>query len=176
MRPKGMTKLELEARRLAAVKMVESGMAKREVARRLECAPSAVMKWTKMYAEGGRAALTAIPEEGKQQPAYLDDADRKRLEEFLLAGPLAAGFRTELWTLSRIRDLIEREFGVRYSVGHVFKIVTGLGFTSQKPEKRAREQDPEKVRDFRNRTWARLKKSPNAKAGRSSSSTSPRSC
>ena len=81
MRPKGMTKLDLEARRLAAVTMVESGMSKREVARRLKCAPSAVVLWTKAFDAGGRKALAAIPEQGKQQPSYLDDDDL-RTEEF----------------------------------------------------------------------------------------------
>lgn len=156
--------MDLEARRLAAVKMVEAGISKREVARRLECAPSAVMKWTKAYDEGGRAALASVPEKGKLQPAYLDDDDRQRLEQLILAGAMAAGFSNDLWTLARIRELIEREFGVEYSVGHVYRIVVGLGFTAQKPERRAREQDPALVKAFRGRTWRRLKKRPNAAA------------
>lgn len=169
MRPKGMSKLDLEARRLAAVKMVEAGIAKREVARRLECAPSAVMKWTKAFAEGGRAALASVPEAGKRQPAYLDADDLKRLEGLILAGARASGFSTELWSLARIREVIEREFGVTYSISNVHRVVIALGFTAQKPERRAREQDPAQVKNFRNRIWRRLKKRPVDKAGPSSS-------
>jgi transposase len=169
MRPKGMTKTDLEARRLAAVTMVEAGISRREVARRLGCAPSSVIRWTQQFDEGGRDAIRAIPEEGKQHASYLDDADREKLRALLIAGPRAAGFATDLWSLSRIRLVVEREFGVTYSIGHLHRIVVGLGFSSQKPERRAREQDPAAVRNFRNRTWKRLKKRPNAKAGRSSS-------
>jgi hypothetical protein len=46
--------------------------------------------------------------------------------------------------------VVAREFGVTYSVGHLHRVVTALGFSSQKPERRAREQDPEAVKDFRN--------------------------
>jgi len=169
MRPKGMTKADLEARRLAAVTMVDSGMSCHEVARHLGCAPSSVIRWRQNFLEGGRDAIRAIPEEGKQHSAYLDDADRAKLTALIVAGPKAAGFSTELWSLSRIRILVEREFGVTYSVGHLHRIMAGLGFSAQKPEKRAREQDPEAVKSFRDLTWKRLKKRPGAKDGPSSS-------
>ena len=169
MRPKGMSKLDLEARRLAAVKMVEAGMSRREVARRLDCAASSVVRWTQKFEAGGRESLRAVPEVGKQQPSYLGKEDLARLARLIVAGPTSAGFSTELWSLSRIRVLIEREFGITYSVSHVHRIMLDLGFTAQKPERRAREQDPAAVRNFRSRTWRRLKKRPNGKVERSSS-------
>lgn len=169
MLPKGMSKADLEARRLAAVTMVKDGLSRRDVARRLECAASSVVRWTQEFEAGGREAIRAVSEVGKQRPAFLDDSDRTRLTAILLAGPIASGFTTELWTLSRIRIVIEREFGVTYSVGHLHRVVTALGFSSQKPERQAREEDPEALKNFRNRTWKRLKRRPSARDGRSSS-------
>ena len=112
MRPKGMTKADLEARRLAAVTMVDAGMSCHEVARRLGCAPSSVIRWRQSFVEGGRDAIRAIPEEGKQHSAYLDDTDRARLAALIVAGPRAAGFSTDLWSLSRIRVLVPPASGL----------------------------------------------------------------
>ena len=126
MRPKGMTKADLEARRLAAVTMVQAGMSRREVARRLDCAASSVVRWTQEFASGGRDAIRAIPEKGKQHGAYIDDDDRAKLAELIVRGPRAAGFSTDLWSLSRIRILVERELGVTYSVGHLHRVMASL--------------------------------------------------
>jgi len=142
MRPKGMTKADLEATSPRGGDDGGRGMSCHEVARRLGCAPSSVIRWRQNFVEGGRDAIRAIPEEGKQHGAYLDDDDRAKLAALIVRGPRAAGFSTDLWSLSRIRILVEREFGVTYSVGHLHRIMASIGFSAQKPEKRAREQDP----------------------------------
>ena len=49
------------------------------------------------------------------RPSFLSVAQRDRLEAMLLKGAIAFGFRTDLWTLGRVADLIRRKFGVRYT-------------------------------------------------------------
>ena len=56
-------------------------------------------------------------------------------------GAIAAGFPTELWTLSRIGKLIEREFGHSFSIAHDWRVVRELGFSSQRPTGRAIQRD-----------------------------------
>jgi transposase len=48
----------------------------------------------------------------------------------LLEGATAHGFATPPWTLKRVRLLIEREFGVRYSEVHVWRLLGQLGFSN----------------------------------------------
>lgn len=64
------------------------------------------------------------------------------LEALLLQGAKAHGWRTKLWTATRVAALIERHFAVHYHPEHVRKILKrSLGWTSQKPQRRAKERD-----------------------------------
>jgi transposase len=59
-----------------------------------------------------------------------------------LQGAKAHGWRTELWTATRVADLIERHFEVSFHPEHVRKILKRkLGWTSQKPQRKAKERD-----------------------------------
>lgn len=57
-----------------------------------------------------------------------------------------------------MRLLIERIFDVSYSEVHVWRILGGLGFSSQKPERRAIERNEDAVQAFKSKTWLALKK------------------
>lgn len=61
--------------------------------------------------------------------------------------------------------LIERLFGVRFSEVHVWRVLGAMGFSSQKPERRAIERDEDAVRAFKRKTWPALKKSVPPSAG-----------
>jgi transposase len=71
---------------------------------------------------------------------------------------MEAGFMTDLWTLKRIRQVIRREFGVRYTITNVWKLMQSLGWSCQKPDKRARERNEAAVRDWQQQVWPRIKK------------------
>lgn len=138
MRPKGAAE-ELQRRRLRAVELVEGGESPEDAAHFLGCGRSSVYTWVKLAREGP-AALAAKPHPGRTP--RLGEADRERLEELLTEGAVAHGWRTELWTAARVADLIERHFGITSHPEHVRKVLKRkLAWTSQKPQKRARERD-----------------------------------
>jgi transposase len=76
----------------------------------------------------------------------------------MLKGAGAFGFSTDLWTLRRVAELIERTFGVRYHPAHVWKVLRGEGWSCQKPEQRARERDEEAIEKWRTERWPHIKK------------------
>jgi transposase len=162
MRPKGSAK-ELEARRMLAAKRLQEGKGVRAIARLVEAAPSSVSRWKQELDEGGLEALKAKPHPGRR--ARLSTEQKKRLEQILLKGPQAEGFATDLWTLARVAKVIEREFGVKYHPGHVWYILRGMGWSCQKPERRARERDEAAIEQWRTKEWGRIKKKPVTKAG-----------
>jgi transposase len=88
--------------------------------------------------------LDARPQPG---PAPgLTDADLRRLAGLLAKGAKAHGWPNELWTAARVARLIECRFGRRYHPEHVRKVLKRrLGWTSQKPRRRARERDDKEV-------------------------------
>ena len=138
MRPVG-TAQELQRRRLRAVELVAQGESPDDVAHFLGCGRSSVYTWVK-HAKQSLAALAAKPHPG---PApRLSDAQLKELEALLLKGAKAHGWRTELWTAARAAELIARHFQVRFHPEHVRKMLKRrLKWTSQKPQRRAKERD-----------------------------------
>lgn len=160
---------ELERRRQRAARWFEKGCAVAEVARRLGVARQVAHRWKQSWEQGGKTALSS---KGKTGPKpRLDGAQTQQVVEALLAGPGAAGHRTELWTLPRVSLLIKKLTGVRYHPGHVWKLLGTLGFSCQRPERRAIERDDKLVRAWRRKTWPELKKTPGARGASSSLST-----
>ena len=138
MRPVG-TAEELQRRRIRAVELVDQGESPEDVARFLGCGRSSVYTWLKLAREGP-GKLAARPHPGRTP--RLGAADLKRLEGLLAQGAKAHGWRTDLWTAARVADLIERHFEVRFHPEHVRKVLKRkLNWTSQKPQRRAKERD-----------------------------------
>lgn len=155
MRTKG-TAAELEVRRQIAGRLLMQGKTLGEVADACEVDISSVKRWKATVRQGGLKALAAKGSPGRK--AKLDEAQKSKLIEILLLGPVNAGFRNELWTCRRVAEVIENRFGIRYHPAHVWRILRGLGFSCQKPEQKAREQDDEEVDHWRRYKWPTLKR------------------
>jgi len=147
----------LEQRRRAAVAMLKQGMKPAAVAKALQVSRASVSRWHKALRNGGAKALAAKPAPGR--PPKLDALQRQRIARLLLQGPLRHGYDTQLWTLDRVSEVIERHLGVSYHPGHVWRILLSLGWSCQKPESRARERDEKAIERWRKVDWPRIKKS-----------------
>ncbi len=143
------------------MKLWHEGESPTQIARFLGCARSALYQWRNKERAGGAEGLAAKPHAGRQPRL---SADRLReLETLLRQGAVAHGWKTNLWSASRVAVLIERPFGVRFHPEHVRKILRWkLGWTSQKPEKRARERDEQAIQNWVEEAVPALKKSPNS--------------
>jgi len=150
-------------KRVRAGRLLRAGKRPAEVAEAVGVARQTVYTWKALLDEGGINALRAVPERGR--PAQLDAGQLARVRSTLLQSPTEHGFGTELWTLKRVAAVIERMHGVRFGQTQVWRILGRLGFSSQKPEKRAIERDEDAVRTWKRRTWPALKKKPGGKAG-----------
>lgn len=143
MRPIG-TAEELQRRRIRAVQLVAQGESPDDVAHFLGCGRSSVYTWVKLAKESIEK-IHAKPHAGPKP--RLDSSQLKQLEDELKKGAKHHGWRTELWTAARVAELIERQLKVTFHPEHVRKILKQrLRWTSQKPEKRARERDEEAIR------------------------------
>jgi transposase len=157
MRPHGSPE-ELERRRQRALALLEEGLQPVEVAQRLGVDRRSVRRWKAAERRGGPSALAARPASGR--PPKLEIRLRPRLEKLLLGGAEAAGYAQDLWTCPRVAQLIAREFGVEYHVAHVGRLLRRLGWTPQRPSRRARERDEEQIRRWTKVDWPRIKKKP----------------
>ncbi len=76
-----------------------------------------------------------------------------QLEQSLSDGPEAHGYPTPLWTCQLVVHLIHKQFGIRYHLGHIRKILVRLGWSPQRPVGLARQRDEQAIRQWGRRTW-----------------------
>jgi transposase len=155
MRPKGSGEV-LAARRRRALALLDEGESLNEVARRIGCQASSVMRWRDARTRKGEKAFEVGISPGR--PPKLTPADKRKLIRLLLKGPIAHGHTTDLWTCDRIARVIRREFGVRYHRDHIGRLMRELGWSHQKPDRRALERDEERVKRWKQKDWPRVKK------------------
>jgi transposase len=77
-----------------------------------------------------------------------------------------------MWTLSRVGEVIEAETGVAYHPGHVWRILGEMGWSRQRPARRAVERDEQAIANWVKHEWPRVKKTPGAATPGSASKTS----
>jgi len=168
MRPFGSQK-QLENRRRKAMKLLDTGISLHEVARRIGCHASSVMRWRNEREQFGDSGLSPKPIPGR--PTKLTAQQKKKLINLLLKGAVAQGYRTELWTTARIAELIKNKFGVSYHRDHIGKLMASLSWSYQKPARRALERDEKAIEEWKRKKWPRVKKTPRGWAPISSLST-----
>ena len=138
MRPIG-TAQELERRRRRAVELMGQGESPAVVARILGVCRTSLYRWKGM-AQASPDGLAAKPHPGPT-PRLTSDQLRD-LEGLLKEGAEAHGWTTQLRTAERVADLIERRLSARLHPEHVRKILKRrLKWTSQKPQRKAKERD-----------------------------------
>ena len=155
MRPYG-TPSQLEKRRRRAIHLMKRGHNLPEIARVVKASVSYVFRWQLDYRKHGMAGLRPRPAPGR--PARLSPSQKQRVIRLLVKGALAAGYSTDLWTLERIGRVIEKQYHVTYHPAHVWKLMRALGWSCQKPERRALQRDEQAIAHWKRYRWPHIKK------------------
>ncbi|WP_435883703.1 IS630 family transposase [Streptomyces griseomycini] len=146
-----------EARRVRAAELFDQGRSNAEIARMLGVSDESVRRWRRVWEKGGTDALRRRPATGR--PPKLDDAQAERVRTALEQGAQAHGFEADLWTLERVGLVVERVAGVKLSKASVWRLLTGrLGWSLQRPERRAVERDESEIARWITHEWPRIKK------------------
>ena len=121
---------EATRKRVRAGRLMLAGKTPAEAAKLVGVARQTAYTWKARLDEGGIDALRSM---ATGRPAQLDDKQLDALRRAMLQGAMAHDFGTQLWTLKRVRILIERLYGVRFSEVHVWRLLGAMGFSSQSP-------------------------------------------
>jgi transposase len=159
----------LEQRRMGAARLLQKGYSQSEVARRVGAHRQSVSQWARQLQQGGRRALKKAGRAGRKP--RLSAQDLRRIERCLRRGPQALGYETNLWTSSRVAQLIVQECGVQYDPSQAWRILRQLGWSCQRPTGRALERDETKIQQWKRKRWPELKKKAKTRVAPSSSST-----
>lgn len=147
----------LERRRLAAAALFTKGLSSATVARRLGVSRQSAHRWSRAWQAGGVQALRTRGPIGRHRKLTVAHLDQ--LEHALLLGAVAHGFAGNLWTLDRITEVIWRLTGVRHHPVQVWRILTQrLGWSLQRPRRRASERDQAAIDHWLAVEWPRIKR------------------
>jgi transposase len=145
-----------EARRLRAWELKRQGWNQRTIAAALGVSPGAVSQWLKRAAAGGLEALRTRIRPGPTPK--LTPEQRARIPELLARGAEAYGFAGDVWTATRVATVIERELGVRYHPAHVSRLLRAVGWSVQRPIRRATQRDEAAIAAWYAERWPALEK------------------
>jgi transposase len=142
--------------RLQAAEMFAHDVDAAQVARSLRVSTKSVYQWRRAWRAGGEAALASKGPGGS--PCKLDDEQLAQLRAALEAGPRPHGWeQDQRWTLARAEALIERLFGVSYTLRGVSFLLHRMGFSPQVPAHRAFERNEDAIAEWRTATWAKVR-------------------
>jgi len=145
-----------EAARLKAGKLFKKGVSQVQVARQFKVSTAAAHYW---YADWQAKGVKGLKSKGPTGFASgLDKKDRKAFKRAILEGPVKHGFETNLWTLPKLTQVLKKVSGFACSEVWTWHIVRTLGFTPQKPQVKAKEQDAQAIERWNTRTLPGLKK------------------
>ena len=147
-----------EERRKRAWKLKEEGWSQQDIAAALGVSEGAVSQWIKRGREGGMEALKAHPPTGVSP--RLTAEQKAQIPELIAKGAEAYGFRGDVWTASRVAEVIKRTFGVRYHRDHVGRMLRETGWSRQQPIERATQRNEAAIKEWSEERWPDIKKKP----------------
>jgi transposase len=145
-----------EARRLQAWRLTQKGWPQRQIAEALGVSAAAVSQWVPRARAGGLQALRHRPSPGA--PRRLAGEQLARLPALWHRGPEAYGFRGQVWTRTRVVEVMRVACGVVSHPTHVGRLLKALRWSPQKPVRRAQPRDEAAIAHWRAETWPAINK------------------
>lgn len=144
----------LRERRMKAAERFAEGKTRAEVAAELGASWQSANEWFKRWKAGGQSGLEP---QGKPGPGpKFTDTEAARILDELKKGSVAHGYQNELWTLRRVGQLVRDLTGKQASQSEIWRLLRRLRWSPQKPVRRARERDEDKINQWKKEDWPRL--------------------
>jgi transposase len=137
----------LQALRLRALHGLELGYSEIELAELLGVRHETISRWRTAYLADG---LPSLPGGRTGRPLgsgrFLSDDQALRIRNQIdNHSPEELGLAHALWTRQAVRDLIRQEFAIDLAIRTVGNYLQRWGYTSKKPARQSRHQDPDEV-------------------------------
>jgi transposase len=146
-----------EERRKRAWALKQQGWLQKDIAAALGVSEGAVSQWLRRAREqGGIEALARRPPPGRVP--RLRQEQRAQLPALLAQGAEAWGFRGDVWTATRVAEVIWRHFRVRYHRDHVSRLLRQVGWSRQRPVERATQRNEAAIQQWYEERWPAMKK------------------
>ena len=154
-----------EWRRLRAWELHQQGWTGRAIATALGVTPGAVSQWLKRARACGVEALRRRPPPGATPK--LTAEQRTAVPTLLARGAEAFGFVGDVWTTKRVAAVIQRELGVSYHPAHISRLVRAMGWSLQRPRRRASQRNEAAIATWKMERPPALEAKPRRRGARS---------
>ena len=151
--------MQLELRKKAVYAVVQHGVKRVEAAKLFGFCLTSITKYVREYEAKGEASFHYKRRGVKESERCFLNSDQidQLIKTLLESTPDKQGLDFTLWNSTAVCAYIEQAFSVRYSRRGLRDMLVRLGFSSQKPIKRAYQRDPKKVEKWLNETYPKIK-------------------
>ena len=125
--------------RYRAVRLALDGQATKTIMAMLGRSKDFVQRWSYCYRDGGLGTIAEKPRPGR--PTKLPREKEQAFRQRLRAGPTPDDGVCTLRGVDAVR-ILEREFGVHYTLEGAYDLLHRLGLSCLKPRPRHRKNDP----------------------------------
>ena len=145
----------LQVLRLRALRGIELGFSEVDLAELLGVCHETISRWWTAYRAEG---LDSLPGGRTGRPLgsgrSLSEQQAERIQGLIDDhSPAELGIAHALWTRRAVRDLIRKEFGIDLAERTVGLYLRRWGYTSKKPARHSRKQDPDEVEHWLEETY-----------------------
>ncbi len=121
---------EMEKRRLAAADELLGGLTQSKVASKYGVSRTTASRWARALTHNGVEGLRKRRATGR--PSRLRPDQLAQLRDIYSEGAIASGFESDRWTTSKLAQVIELKFAVRYDQDHVGRLLHKLGLRTRR--------------------------------------------
>ena len=143
-------------KRVNAVLAIVEGYTYSVIAGVLHVCEESLRIWFTAFLLKGPDGLRSSQPPGR--PPKLTKTQKRQLDEIITNGPADAGYPGACWRSPMIQNLIYEKFGVFYSTNYIAQLLKNMGFSYQKARFVSDHKDPEKRKEWLEKTWPEIMK------------------
>ncbi len=145
--------------RRQAIKMINEGVKKKDVALIFGVHANTTTNWVKSYRQNGIQGLKGLKRGVKSESKKLLSKNQEQQIQKMIYDVMPDQLKLPyaLWTRKAVKELVEREFGIQIAITTMGDYLRSWGFTPQKPKKKAYEQNPKKVQQWLDEQYPSIK-------------------
>ena len=137
----------------------EAGKKQADIASLYGYSQSTISRILSLYRKNNKQLPPTRDIKNRGPKCRMDETKDCDLNTILSKGALAEGYHTDSWDRRRVMQVIQKKFGITYSLTHVSVVLHRINYTLQKPIRKDYRQDPIRKEEWKTQELPDLKKS-----------------
>lgn len=145
--------------RKRAIRLIESGKKKKDVAELFGVKAGTISEWWKLYSEKGISGLKSKKKGRNSEDMKLLSSAQEQTIQKMITDKMPDQLKLPygLWTRKAVKELVFQEFGVKVAINTMGDYLRKWGFSPQRPRKQAYEQNNKQVQKWLKEEYPKIK-------------------